>query len=166
MKKIFEAVAADNKLRQLILRCLSFLLIAIISVLFLNIMLNDRDGRKSVVSLEGSNSYSDQSKTNEEVRLENILACMSGVGRVEVMIKSAGEEESKSVFSQESGSASSKIDGVIVVAEGAKNAAVKSRIVDAVATVCGIGASDVIVFEMKENGNAGYSDSEAKNHEG
>lgn len=165
MKKIFEAVAADNKLRQLILRCLSFLLIVIISILFLNIMLNDRDGRKSVVSLEGSNSYSDQSKTNEEVRLENILTCMSGVGKVEVMIKSAGGEESKSVFSQESQSESGRIDGVIVVAEGAKNAAVKSRIVDAVATVCGIGASDVIVFEMKEDGTAEYSSQEAKKQE-
>ncbi len=152
MKKILETAASNKKLKQFMFRGLSFLLIAIISLLFLNVMLNDRDGRNSVVSLEGG-TYPDAEKTNDEVRLENILTCMSGVGRVEVMIKKDSEEESKSVFSQED-SADSKVDGVIVVAEGAQNAVVKSRIVDAVATVCGIGASEVIVFEMKEDETA------------
>lgn len=115
-----------------------------------------------------------------ESRLELILAGIKGVGRVRVMLTFDGTEETilasdeqssesengiskskkPSILSTSSGEEAivlkellPKVCGVVVVAEGASDVAVKMDIVSAVSTVLGIKQSNVQVFEMNENVN-------------
>ena len=61
-------------------KLLTVALIAVISMIFLNAMTESRDGRHSVISAEDSNEYNDQVMTDDEIRLQNILECISGAG--------------------------------------------------------------------------------------
>lgn len=149
MKKMVEALAGDSKTSGLLKKCLAILLIVVFSLLFLNVMLNDSDGRNSVVSVKDSNIYSSSEKTSDEIRLENILQCMAGVGDAEVMIKS--RKISGSSFLTEESNETGDVEGIIVVAEGAANAVTRSEISEAAATLCNISPSDVIVFEMSSD---------------
>ncbi len=157
MKRILETLTAEGNLGNMLRKSVAFLFVILISLIFFNVFLNDKDGRNSVVSLENSNTYVNENKTSQELRLENILECMAGTGNVEVMIKGI-EDNSNSIFNDESSDSISDVKGVIVVAEGASNAVIKSEIVDAVATVCSISPNDVIVFEMGKS-RTGDSDS-------
>lgn len=147
MNRILETLTAEGKAGEMFRKMMALLLIVLISLIFLNVFLNDRDGRNSVVSIENSNYYADENKTGDELRLENILECMSDVGNAEVMIK-GNTNSGDGLFEDGSRDSSENVEGVIVVAEGASNAVVKSEIVDAVSTVCGISPHKVIVFEM------------------
>lgn len=107
-----------------------------------------------------------------EKKLETVLEKMENVGKVEVMItlKDEGEavldkdvssnsesyQENTVIF--DAGSENSpyvtkenapKIEGVVIVAEGGKNAAVQSRIVDAVTALFGVEAHKVKVVPMQ-----------------
>ncbi len=155
-----EAAAEALRKNSLPAKLITVALIVIISVVFLNAMTQSRDGRHSVISAEGSNEYIDSVKTDEEIRLQSILECISGVGKVHVMIQGSEDSSpaSSSVFSASlSGSSvksraadGEKNGGVIVVAEGGGDPNVCSRITDAVSTVCGIKPSEVVVFELRE----------------
>lgn len=133
-------------------KLLAVALIAVISMIFLNAMTESRDGRHSVISAEGSNEYNDQVMTDDEIRLQNILECISGAGEVRVMINSSesSRKNASSVFASSVPDSGSKNEngGVIVVAEGGGDPNVCSRITDAVSTVCGIRPSEVVVFEL------------------
>ena len=67
-------------------------------MIFLNAMTESRDGRHSVISAEDSNEYNDQVMTDDEIRLQNILECISGAGEVRVMINDS-ESSSKNASS-------------------------------------------------------------------
>lgn len=107
-----------------------------------------------------------------ETKLEDILEKMEGVGKVDVMItlKDEGEtvldkdvssnsesyQENTVIF--DSGNQNSpyvtketapQIEGVVVVAEGGKNAAVQSRIMDAVTALFGVEVHKVKVVPMQ-----------------
>ena len=153
MKKVMDALAGDSKSAKLMKKAVALVLIAVFSLLFFNMMLNDSDGRNSIISEEGSNTYNSSEKTSDEIRLENILAAMAGVGDAKVMIRSQ-DDGSESLFTEEDESIND-VDGVIVVAEGAGNAVVRSEILEAVATVCNISPADVMVFEMSSDEAAG-----------
>lgn len=94
-------------------------------------------------------SYDDEGKTAEEIRLENILECIAGVGEVHVMIRSSEESPSASVFlSGDDEEKGGEVKGVIVAAEGAENPVIQSKITEAVATVCDVPYSSVAVYSM------------------
>jgi hypothetical protein len=146
--KIPETAAGIGKMNSMLVKCLTVVLIAVVSLLFLNTMMENRDGRSTVISGEGTNEYA---STDDEIRLKNILECISGVGEVRVMINGSAkvsENTAASVFSSTQKASEDK-GGVIVVAEGAGNPVVQSRITDAVSTVCDIEPSKVVVFELK-----------------
>ena len=147
MKKFLEETGEGKK--KMMTGAFGIVLLLLITLLFLNSMVKDRDGRSSIISKGDSGVYDDSSKTEEEVRLENVLESMEGVGKVHVMIRSDVEKETASVFLSGSEEKSSgEIKGVIVVAEGAKNPVTQSKITEAVATVCGIPVSSVAVYSM------------------
>lgn len=151
MKKIFENADSGGEKRKKMTGAFALILIVLIALLFLSSMLQSRDGRGSIISGEDSVSYEDFSGTDEEVRLENILECMSGVGEVHVMIRSSSESGTESVFmTEEEKEKSGEVKGVIVVAEGAENPVVQSRITEAVATACGVPLSCVAVYSMEK----------------
>ncbi|MBR5229193.1 MAG: hypothetical protein IKV96_05095 [Firmicutes bacterium] len=156
MKNIKEIFGGDKKSAKLAKQAVALLMILVFTLILANVLLTDSDGRNSIISEEGSNTYKTSEKTGDEIRLENILAAMAGVGDVKVMIKGS-DDESSSLFTEEEPGASD-VDGVIVVADGAANAVIKSEIVEAVATVCNISPTDVIVFEMTDDLNNSGAD--------
>ena len=116
----------------------------LISLLFLNSMVTDKDGRSSLMTGEDQVSYDDEGKTAEEIRLENILECIAGVGEVHVMIRSSEESPSASVFlSGDDEEKGGEVKGVIVAAEGAENPVIQSKI------QCG-GVFDVLIRRRAE----------------
>ena len=76
-------------------------------------------------------------RTEEEARLARVLSAMEGAGQVEV-----------AVFYDDSESAVPC--GVVVVADGAQDVAVRLQLTRAVETLLGIEASQVDVFKRKE----------------
>lgn len=77
--------------------------------------------------------------TQEEARLARVLSAMEGAGRVEV-----------AVF-YEDAEAESVPCGVVVVAQGAQDMAVRLRLARAVSTLTGVEASRVEIFQLKED---------------
>lgn len=98
---------------------------------------------------ESSLSYTGQEEeegTEEvEARLERILKDTEGVGKVRVMI-TQGEKE-KSFAENEKGE--SDVEGVVVVAQGAENAAVKKKIQDIVLALFPIEAHKIEIVKME-----------------
>lgn len=147
MKKIFEDTGEEKKKK--LTGVFALVLIVLITLLFLSSMLQSRDGRGSIVSQEDGVSYED-SGTQEEIRLENILECMSGVGEVHVMITGGVREETSTVFMEEGEKSGGEVKGVIIVAEGAENPVIQSRLTEAVATACGVPPASVAVYPMSQ----------------
>ncbi len=145
MKKFAEG---GEKKKKMLSAAAAVLLLMLISLLFLNSMVSGRDGRTSLMTEEDQVSYEDEAKTAEEIRLENILECISGVGKVSVMIRSSGSESASVFLSGEEKEKEGDVKGVIVAAEGADNPVVQAKITEAVATVCDIPYSGVAVYPM------------------
>ncbi len=80
-----------------------------------------------------------------ESQLKKVLSAMEGVGEVEVMITT--EQTGDSLFGSESGS--SKVCGVVVVAEGAGNALVNTRISEAVKALFSVDAHKISIVKMR-----------------
>ena len=70
----------------------------------------------------------------EEARLASVLRGLEGVGRVETMITRDADDE---------------IVGIIVIAEGAEDIAVRLRLLSAVTTAMGVDDKIVNVYTMK-----------------
>ena len=146
MKKFAEGGEGKKKM---LMTAAAVLLLMLISLLFLSSMVTDKDGRSSLMTGEDQVSYDDEGKTAEEIRLENILECIAGVGEVHVMIRSSEESPSASVFlSGDDEEKGGEVKGVIVAAEGAENSVIQSKITEAVATVCDVPYSSVAVYSM------------------
>ena len=151
--KLLELLSQRERLKSLPLLVLAAALTVSVSLLFLNSMLQSRDGRSTVLSREGQNETQSALRTDQELRLQNMLECIQGVGAVEVMICSDGRQEEKpaSLFSSSRQTGAAAANGVIVAAEGGDNPVVRSRIVDAVSTVCQSTPSDVAVFALNRH---------------
>ena len=80
-----------------------------------------------------------------EDKLEQVLSAMEGVGEVRVMI--TVKESSSELFTEEK--ENGEVLGVVVVAEGAGNARVDSKIMDAVKALFGIEAHKISIVKMR-----------------
>ncbi|MBQ9931285.1 MAG: hypothetical protein IJO79_02950, partial [Firmicutes bacterium] len=87
--------------------------------------------------------------TEEELRLEQILSLIRGVGEVDVMITYMEPDASRSVFSAEDTGETRQVRGVIAAAEGADSPVVRQEITDAVTSVFHIPTSSVMVFQRE-----------------
>lgn len=88
-------------------------------------------------------TYTDNTTINQQ--LENVLASMEGVGEVKVMITTS--EQKNSLFASEE--EKNQVSGVVVVAQGAGDATVESRIFNAVKALFGIDAHKISIVKMK-----------------
>jgi len=87
-------------------------------------------------------------------RMEEILSEIDDVGKVRVMIFFGNEKEapsSGSLLSTPKEQVAAKAQSVVVVAEGADNAAVREKIVRAVKSALGVESHKIEVFERKES---------------
>ena len=81
-----------------------------------------------------------------EVQLKHVLSAMEGVGEVEVMI--TFETEENSLFGTSAGNG--RVCGVVVVAEGAGNAVVETRISNAIKALFSIDAHKIVVCKLQQ----------------
>ena len=85
-----------------------------------------------------------------ERQLKKVLSSMEGVGEVEVMITT--ETTGSSLF--ETQKTGEKVQGVVVVAQGAGNASVDARISDAVKALFSVEAHKISIVKMRsQEGN-------------
>lgn len=80
-----------------------------------------------------------------EAQLKRVLSAMEGVGEVEVMITT--ETTNGSLF--ETQTSGGKVQGVVVVAEGAGNASVDARISDAVKALFSVDVHKISIVKMR-----------------
>ena len=83
------------------------------------------------------------SEREMEAQLKRVLSAMEGVGEVEVMI--TFETEENSLFGTTAGKG--KVCGVVVVAEGAGNAVVETRISNAIKALFSIEAHKISIVK-------------------
>jgi stage III sporulation protein AG len=145
---MWDKLKNDKYVKDLLVRLLTVLFVAAIALLLFDVLSQNKDGRRQIVDQDGGTEYTEETSlaTEEEIRLEGILSQMKGVGGTKVMITYQSEEESNTVFSGESKN-SRKVEGVIVASEGAGNIVIRSNIIDAVAILFDIPASNVVVYE-------------------
>ena len=78
-----------------------------------------------------------------EARMESVLSCVAGAGRVRVLVHS---KEDAAAFD----AASAPASGVIVVAEGAGNVRVELELLEAVRALLGVDSERIEILAMKE----------------
>ena len=120
--------------------------VVIIAMFSVGVYINKNKDTYAYKNTPDAPSPSTDVSTELEVRLENILSKINGVGKVDVMITYDAEP-----VSAESSAATSKPLGAIVIAEGADNLEVRIKIQQSVQTVLGIEARQVKIFEMGNN---------------
>ena len=82
--------------------------------------------------------------TSLERRMENVLSCIEGAGKVRVRVHS---EDAAAAFAPQDGQAA----GVLVVAEGAGNLRVNMELQRAVQALLGVEAEQIEILTMKED---------------
>ena len=101
------------------------------------------------VSGSGISVGASSKMTDEEVRLAGTLSNIKGVGNVTVMITSNDEMISTGGMYGEDEIKTRKIEGVVVVAEGASDVSIKIDLINAVCFALNLKTYQVEVFEMK-----------------
>jgi stage III sporulation protein AG len=145
---MWDKLKNDKYVKDLLVKLLTILFVAAIALLLFDVLTQSKDGRRQIVDMDGGTEYTEETlATSEEVRLENILSQMKGVGDSDVMITWKDEKVTDTLFMSENSNTSRKVEGVIVACEGAGDVVVKNNIINAVATVFDIPASNVMVFE-------------------
>lgn len=151
-----ETKLRDKKLRDLLFQFITVVVIAALAMLLLNVLSQDKDGRRQVVDNDGAEEYisseSGNVQTKEEKRLAEILSQIKGVGAVDVMITLQDANTAAPVFSSTENAENNRVKGVIIAAEGAGSAVTKNDIISAVSSVFRIPAANVMVFEKESGG--------------
>lgn len=101
---------------------------------------------------DGEGAFADTSLEYEEeleLRLEEILSQMEGVGEVEVMItlKSTSKTQSSS-FTYTAQTSYPEVEGVFVVSQGGDNSSVKLAITEAIQALFGIDVHKIKIVKM------------------
>ena len=150
---MWDKLKNDKYVKDLLVKLLTILFVAVIALLLFDVLTQSKDGRRQIVDMDGGTEYTEETAmaTEEEIRLEEILSQMKGVGDTNVMITYQNVEKTDTVFSSESSNNDRKVEGVIVASEGAGDIIIKSNIINAVATVFDIPASNVVVFEKSKS---------------
>ncbi len=118
-----------------------YIIIALLGLLLL-VVIFPTDGLDSSMSAEYTESVEE---SDLEAQLERVLSSMEGVGDVEVMITL--ESTQSSLFGDDS--STGKVSGVVVVAQGAGDAVVETRISDAVKALFSVDAHKISIVKMK-----------------
>ena len=154
---MWDKLKNDKYVKDMFVKLISVLIVAVIALLLFDVMTQSKDGRRQIVDSDGGTEYTEfdetSLETNEEMRLEQILSQIKGVGASNVMITYQDDENTTTVFGGENRNNNPRVEGVIVTAEGAGNIIVKSNIINAVAALYNIPATSVMVFEKSNVNN-------------
>ncbi len=149
---MWDKLKNDKYVKDLLIKLVTILFVAAIALLLFDVLTQSKDGRKQIVDMNGGSEYTEETAltAEEELRLESILSQMKGVGDTKVMISYQNAEEPNVVFSSSSINNSRKVEGVIIASEGAGDIIIKNNIVNAVAALFDIPASNIMVFEKSD----------------
>lgn len=119
-----------------------YLIYVLVGVLILVVLLpaNSVSDTKERITIQETNADEDL-----EGQLKRVLSAMEGVGNVEVMI--TRETSQTGLFGNEGDSL--KVSGVVVVAQGAGNAAVNARISEVVKALFSVDAHKISIVKMR-----------------
>ena len=117
----------------------NLLIIALVGVMLLVITMPVGKSKSTLPTVQTD----EQESIEVEERLEKVLKNTEGVGEVRVMI--TGCDQGSAFDEKESGN----VQGVVVVAEGAEDAAVKKKIQDIVLALFPIEAHKIEIVKMK-----------------
>lgn len=140
-----------------------------ILILLLGLLLLALPGKTARTQPEAAEPTEPPGLTIQEARLESLLSQIKGAGQVRVMLSlqageqtqyqtdSDGTQESTVLYSAGSGSQRALVRqvsgpqyrGAVIVCQGADQAQVKLALVQAVASVTGLGADQITVVKMK-----------------
>lgn len=149
---MWDKLKNDKYVKDLLVKLLTVLFVAVIALLLFDVLTQSKDGRRQIVDMDGGTEYTEETAlaTQEEKRLEGILSQMKGVGKTSVMITYQSRENADPVFGSGDNNRNLMVEGVIVAAEGAGEIVVRNNIINAVATVYDIPATNVVVFEKND----------------
>ena len=149
---MWEKLKNDKYVKDLLVKMLTILFVAIIALLLFDVLTQSKDGRRQIVDMDGGTEYTDETSlaTEEELRLESILSQMKGVGDTNVMITYQNNEKEDSVFNSGNTGKNLKVEGVIVASDGAGDIVVRNNIINAVSMLFDIPASNVVVYEKSK----------------
>ncbi|MGI5900220.1 MAG: hypothetical protein ACOX8S_09920 [Christensenellales bacterium] len=95
-----------------------------------------------------SSGGSGASGNADEARLAKVLSGIEGAGNVQVFISYNEQEGSVYAFSSDEKKTEGSIKGVVIVASGAGDAAVRLRLAEAARVALGVDAAAVSVYKM------------------
>lgn len=123
----------ENKFLKFFPKKNQLVLILLVGILMVIIAIPTKSGiqSKSNVGLE----LEETNLTNVEARLETMLEKMQGVGKTDVMITFKDDE---------------KVEGVLVIAEGAKNAVIVRNITEVVQALFEVDSHKIKVIERNQ----------------
>jgi len=149
-----EKLKDDKFVKDLLYKFLSLLIIAIVALLLLNVMTQNKDGRTQIIDEDGGTEYWETTaSTLEERKLERILSSIKGVGDVSVMLTYEDTGSSNDIFSNEGAKSGGEVKGAIITAAGGADAVAKRNILEAVTALFNIPVQNVKVYEKIEEGN-------------
>ena len=149
-----EKLKDDKFVKDLLYKFLSLLIIAIVALLLLNVMTQNKDGRTQIIDEDGGTEYWETTaSTLEERKLERILSSIKGVGDVSVMLTYEDTGSSNDIFSNEGAKSGGEVKGAIITAVGGADAVAKRNILEAVTALFNIPVQNVKVYEKIEEGN-------------
>ncbi|GAB1475360.1 hypothetical protein MASR2M70_01920 [Bacillota bacterium] len=149
-----EKLKDDKFVKDLLYKFLSVVILAIVTLLLLNVMSQNKDGRSQIIDDDGGSEYTGGAIfTSEEQRLTEILKGIKGVGEVSVMLTYEQKEGSGDFFSGSGEEESGKVKGAVIIASGGGDAVAQSNILKAVTALFDIPVQNVRVFEKAEEGN-------------
>lgn len=108
------------------------LIVLLLLAVLIVIALSFGGNKSKAVSLTGSDDYN---KSETEIKLQQILSSIDGVGNAEVMINEGQDG----------------IDGVIIVCDGADSLMTRNDIINAVVTVLKIKSNNIAIYAMNNN---------------
>ena len=149
LKKNGESVGKTVKslLGKMGIRQWGILLLLGVLMTVIALPVSDKKGTESTLGVLGITSQETEklTKTSLEVRLEEVLSQVEGVGKVQVMVMTGEEKDSQSFYS----SKENVVTGVLIAAQGADNSVVSRNIVEAVMALFQIEAHKIKVMKMK-----------------
>ena len=136
MKEFWKKLKDEKTSRELFAMLVAILCVVSIALLLVDVLGQSKVGRSQIVSPSTvSGTWDEDLVSEDEKRLSVILGKIQGVGSVDVMISWSSEQ---------------RVEGVIVVAEGASEALVRHQIQEAVSALYPIPSDQISVFPLKE----------------
>ena len=123
----------ENKLGKYLPKKNQWLVILLVGVLLIVLSIPTKPKEQDA---DTTYSVTDKRETDVEIRLENMLEKMQGVGKADVMITFKENEQ---------------VEGVLVIADGAKNAVIVRNITEVVQALFEVDSHKIKVIERNQN---------------